>query len=122
MMDINFLTRNIQDLQAHFVKLQNLSPRTLKAWCVHFSENLTEAQLERAVDAALIKYGCDHDLSAQQLVELGRATPSEQKEFKPEVIEVGISPEQAEKNKELLNKLIAKHFGKKSLNGAVNND
>ena len=121
-MDINFLTQNIQDLQAHFTKLQNLSPRTLKAWCVYFSENLTEIQLERAVDAALVKYGCDHDLSAQQLVELGRATPSEQKEFKPEVIEVGISPEQAAKNKALLNELIAKAFSKKSLNGAVNND
>lgn len=121
-MDINFLTQNIQDLQAHFVTLQNLSPRTLKAWCVYFSENLTETQLERAVDAALIKYGCNHDLSAQQLVELGRGTPSEQKEFKPEVIEVGISPEQAEKNKALLNSLIAKAFSKKSLNGAVNND
>lgn len=121
-MDIQVLTQNIQDLQAHFVKLQGLSPRTLKAWCVHFSENLTETQLERAVDAALVKYGCDHDLSAQQLVELGRATPSEQKEFKPEVIEVGISPEQAAKNKALLNELIAKAFSKKSLNGAVNND
>ena len=122
-MDINFLTQNIQDLQAHFTKLQNLSPRTLKAWCVYFSENLTEIQLERAVDAALVKYGCDHDLSAQQLVELGRGTPSEQKEFKPEVIvDVGISPEQAAKNKALLNELIAKAFSKKSLNGAVNND
>ena len=121
-MDIQILTRNIQDLQAHFIKLQGLSPRALKAWCVHFSENLTEAQLERAVDAALVKYGCDHDLSAQQLVELGKATPSEQKEFKPEEIEVGISPEQAEKNKALLEKLIAKAFSKKSLNGAVNND
>ena len=121
-MDINFLTQNIQDLQAHFVTLQNLSPRTLKAWCVYFSENLTEAQLERAVDAALIKYGCNHDLSAQQLVELGRGTPSEQKEFRPEVIvDVGISPEQAAKNKALLNELIATHI-KKSLNGAVNND
>ncbi len=118
-MDINILTKNIQDLQAHFTKLQNLSPRTLKAWCVHFSENLTEIQLERAVDAALVKYGCDHDLSAQQLVELGRGAPSEQKEFKPEVIEVGISPEQAAKNKALLNELIATHI-KKSLNGAVN--
>lgn len=121
-MDINFLTQNIQDLQAHFVTLQNLSPRTLKAWCVYFSENLTETQLERAVDAALIKYGCNHDLSAQQVVELGRGTPSEQKEFKPEVIEVGISPEQAAKNKALLNELIAKAFSKKSLNGVVNND
>lgn len=120
-MDINFLTQNIQDLQAHFVTLQNLSPRTLKAWCVYFSENLTETQLERAVDAALIKYGCNHDLSAQQVVELGRGTPSEQKEFKPEVIvDVGISPEQAEKNKETRDFLIAKAFSKRSLNGAFN--
>ncbi|MFM6197051.1 MAG: hypothetical protein ACKPEN_21505 [Planktothrix sp.] len=121
-MDIQILTRNIQDLQAHFTHLQTLSPRTLKAWCVYFNDNLTEAQLERAVDAALIKYGCNHDLSAQQLVELGRGTPSEQKEFKPEIVEVGISPEQAEKNKALLKELIAKAFSKKSLNGAVNND
>ena len=121
-MDIQILTRNIQDLQAHFTKLQNLTPRTLKAWCVYFNETLTEAQLERAVDAALVKYGCDHDLSAKELVELGRGTPSEQKEFKAEIVEVGITHEQAEKNKALLEKLIAKAFNKKSLNGAVNND
>lgn len=118
-MDIQVLRKNIEDLQAHFIPLQSLSPRTLKTWCVYFSENLTEAQLERAVDAALIKYGCNHDLSAQQLVELGRGTPSEQKEFKPEVIEVEISPEQAEKNKALLKELIAKKFSKKSLKSRI---
>lgn len=73
-MDIQILTRNIQDLQAHFTALQNLSPRTLKAWCVHFSENLSEQELERAVDQALINYGCNHDLSAKELVELAKGS------------------------------------------------
>lgn len=73
-MDIQTLTRNIQDLQAHFTHLQNLSPRTLKAWCVHFSENLSEQELERAVDQALINYGCNHDLSAKELVELAKGS------------------------------------------------
>jgi hypothetical protein len=73
-MDIQTLTRNIQDLQAHFTHLQKLSPRTLKAWCVHFSENLSEQELERAVDQALINYGCNHDLSAKELVELAKGS------------------------------------------------
>ena len=73
-MDINFLTKQIQDLQAHFTALQNLSPRTLKAWCVHFSENLSEQELELAVDRALINYGCNHDLSAKELVELAKGS------------------------------------------------
>jgi hypothetical protein len=73
-MDIQTLTRNIQDLQAHFTHLQKLSPRTLKAWCVHFSENLSEQELELAVDRALINYGCNHDLSAKELVELAKGS------------------------------------------------
>jgi hypothetical protein len=73
-MDIQTLTRNIQDLQTHFTHLQKLSPRTLKAWCVHFSENLSEQELELAVDRALINYGCNHDLSAKELVELAKGS------------------------------------------------
>lgn len=73
-MDIQTLTRNIQDLQAHFTHLEKLSPRTLKAWCVHFSENLSEQELELAVDRALINYGCNHDLSAKELVELAKGS------------------------------------------------
>lgn len=116
-MDIQVLGRNIADLQAHFKNLQNLPPRTLKVWSKFLAENLSEAQLERAVDAALIKYGCNHDLSAKELVELGVPTPQEQKEFKPEVIEVGITPEQAEKNKVILNNLIVTAFNKRLSNG-----
>lgn len=73
-MDITVLTRNIEDLQAHFKNLQNLSPRTLKVWCVYLSESLSEEELERAVDQALINYGCNHDLSAKELVELAKGT------------------------------------------------
>lgn len=76
-MDIQVLTRNIQDLQAHFTTLQNLSPRTLKVWCVYLSENLTEEELEQAVDQALVNYGCNYDLSAKSLVDLAKGSERE---------------------------------------------
>lgn len=73
-MDIQALGRNIADLQAHFNHLQNLPPRTLKVWSKFLAEHLTEAELERAVDQALINYGCNHDLSAKELVELAKGS------------------------------------------------
>lgn len=47
--------------------------------------------------------------------------PPEQIEFQPEKIEVGISPERAEKNKQFLNEFISKKFVK-TLNEDANND
>lgn len=71
------ISRNIQDLQTHFHKLKALSERALKCWSKYFIEHLTEDELDRAVDLAMISYGCDHDLCAKDLVELVKGSERE---------------------------------------------
>ena len=76
-MELQIINRNIQDLQAHFRKIQNLPERSLFCWSRYFNDHLSEEELEKAVDLALVTYGCDYDISAKTLVELVKGSEKE---------------------------------------------